>query len=234
MATSRQIEANRRNAQKSTGPTTPEGKAAASMNPLKTGLYAKSDILPWEDPEEYNELIEQFYHDYQPANATERHYLDDMIYCEWNLQRLHMAERQLTCLAYTKCPDPNPELKLGEICYRHSKLFAQLQWRMDSNRRAYNRSLQMLLELQAARRKAEAEAAPRPEPVPATETQGTPLPEIGFVPNPGPEPVFPAAKPSRPALVPAPEFPDADPAPPPPAVELSNSEESGSAGRPKR
>ena len=42
MSTRRQIEANRRNAQKSTGPPSVTGKAASSMNALKTGIYAKS------------------------------------------------------------------------------------------------------------------------------------------------------------------------------------------------
>ena len=52
MSTLRQIEANRRNAQKSTGPTSVTGKAASSMNALKTGIHAKSLVLPSENPAE--------------------------------------------------------------------------------------------------------------------------------------------------------------------------------------
>jgi hypothetical protein len=46
MSTIRQIEANRRNSEKSTGPTSVTGKAASSRNALKTGISAKSLVLP--------------------------------------------------------------------------------------------------------------------------------------------------------------------------------------------
>ena len=58
MSTPRQIEANRRNAQKSTGPTSVTGKAASAMNALKTGIHAQSLVLPPEDPAEFDELVE--------------------------------------------------------------------------------------------------------------------------------------------------------------------------------
>ena len=56
MATLKQFEANRRNAQKSTGPKTPEGKSAVSMNALRHGLRARSVVLPGEDRAEFNQL----------------------------------------------------------------------------------------------------------------------------------------------------------------------------------
>ena len=56
MATQRQIEANRRNAQKCTGPRTPEGKARSSRNALKTGIDAKSAVLPSESAAKLDEL----------------------------------------------------------------------------------------------------------------------------------------------------------------------------------
>ena len=46
MSSQRQIEANRRNALKSTGPTSVTGKAVSSMNALNSGIHAKSLILP--------------------------------------------------------------------------------------------------------------------------------------------------------------------------------------------
>jgi len=45
MATQSQIDANRRNAQKSTGPTTPEGRAAVRHNSLKNGLTGEILIV---------------------------------------------------------------------------------------------------------------------------------------------------------------------------------------------
>ena len=49
MATQAQIDANRANAQKSTGPKTPEGKAKSRRNGLKHGLTAEACMLADED-----------------------------------------------------------------------------------------------------------------------------------------------------------------------------------------
>ena len=70
MSTLRQIEANRRNAQKSTGPTSVTGKAASSMNALKTGIHAKSLVLPSEKPADLEQLIDEYYQ--QPPSRLPR------------------------------------------------------------------------------------------------------------------------------------------------------------------
>ena len=54
MASVAQIEANRLNAQKSTGPRTPEGKEKASRNAVKHGLLAGQMVIHGEDPREYD------------------------------------------------------------------------------------------------------------------------------------------------------------------------------------
>ena len=51
LATKRQIAANRRNARKSAGPKTPQGKATASMNALRHGLRARKVVIPGEKQE---------------------------------------------------------------------------------------------------------------------------------------------------------------------------------------
>ena len=50
MASQKQTEANRLNAQKSTGPRSVEGKAASRMNALKSGIDARSNFIRGEDP----------------------------------------------------------------------------------------------------------------------------------------------------------------------------------------
>ena len=73
MPTQKQIEANRRNAQKSTGPVTLEGKAVCAMNAFKTGLYAASLIIPGEKLEDLEELIPVS----EPGGLVHRAFLRD-------------------------------------------------------------------------------------------------------------------------------------------------------------
>ena len=53
MATPKQIEANRLNAQRSTGPKSEEGRRASSMNAFKSGLDSESQTVPGESAEEF-------------------------------------------------------------------------------------------------------------------------------------------------------------------------------------
>jgi hypothetical protein len=66
MATVAQIEANRLNAQKSTGPISPEGKAAVRFNALKHGADARSLTIPGEDPAARADLETEYYQQFQP------------------------------------------------------------------------------------------------------------------------------------------------------------------------
>jgi hypothetical protein len=59
MTSEKQIQANRRNALKSTGPKTPEGKAAVRHNALRHGLLSRDVLLPGEDKGALIELGER-------------------------------------------------------------------------------------------------------------------------------------------------------------------------------
>jgi hypothetical protein len=189
MSTLRQIEANRRNSQKSTGPTSVTGKAASSMNALKTGIHAKSLVLPSEKVADLELLIDEYYQRHQPASPEARALVDDLIYCEWLQRRLHAAETQLWVFDHKDSFTPDDKYPLGQTASRKSKAFGQLQWRINCTRRASQRALQDLKQL-----KAEAQAAPTPAPPvepypPALRPQPLPpspnatSPQIGFVPS---------------------------------------------------
>ena len=60
MTTEAQVNANRANAQKSTGPRTPEGKAKVAQNALKHGLLAKQAVVAGEDTDDFDLLRDQF------------------------------------------------------------------------------------------------------------------------------------------------------------------------------
>src|ERR1035438_10226172 len=150
MSTLRQIEANRRNAQKSTGPTSVTGKATSSMNALKTGVHAKSLVLPTEKLADLQQLIDEFYQSHRPASPEGRLLLDDLIRCEWTLRRLGVAETQLFEYAHQEAFREEDDFPLGQSCMDKHKAFGQLQWRIDSTRRALYRALHALQQLEAA------------------------------------------------------------------------------------
>jgi hypothetical protein len=67
MASQKQIAANRLNAQNSTGPRSVEGKARSSMNALKTGIGAKSQLIRGETWTALEELIGEYYGRFHPT-----------------------------------------------------------------------------------------------------------------------------------------------------------------------
>jgi hypothetical protein len=91
----KQQEANQQNAQHSTGPITPEGKAAVRLNALTYGLRAQSTFLPGEDPEEYKQLWDELSAEWQPQTRTERLHLEQMATNQWLLARIARGERQI-------------------------------------------------------------------------------------------------------------------------------------------
>jgi len=92
MATKKQTAANRRNARKSTGPTSPQGKATASMNNLRHGLRARTVILPGEKQEDFDEIHTGLQDQYQPQNPAEQHLVDQAAIAQWKLARAEAYE----------------------------------------------------------------------------------------------------------------------------------------------
>ena len=87
MSTIAQIDANRRNAQHSTGPKTPEGKAASKRNATKHGLLANEAVLAVESMPEFEQLLSAFLDEYHPASPTEEFFVRQMADAQWRLRR---------------------------------------------------------------------------------------------------------------------------------------------------
>jgi hypothetical protein len=93
----KRIEANRRNAQKSTGPRTDEGKNRARFNAVKHGLTAQTAVLPGEDPAELAARVEAMAESFGPRNQVEAELLHRVATTTWSLERAARAEAaQLT------------------------------------------------------------------------------------------------------------------------------------------
>jgi hypothetical protein len=87
MSSLKQIEANRRNALKSTGPTTPEGKARSSRNAIRHGLTAETVIGGLEDSEDYQAFEASVTADYEAETAVERELVLRLASVLWRLRR---------------------------------------------------------------------------------------------------------------------------------------------------
>jgi hypothetical protein len=92
MTSARKTEANRRNALKSTGPKTPEGKAAVRLNALRHGLLTQQILLPGEDEDVLRELDERLRAELQPVGELENLLVDRIIAAYWRLWRLGRVE----------------------------------------------------------------------------------------------------------------------------------------------
>ncbi len=93
MISERQQEANRRNAAKSHGPKTPEGRAAVRHNALKHGFTAAEIIFPTvEEQIDFEQFRVAFEEEHQPVGPTEEVLVEDMVVSRWRLNRIRKME----------------------------------------------------------------------------------------------------------------------------------------------
>jgi hypothetical protein len=92
MSSARKAAANRQNALKSTGPKTPDGKSAVSLNALRHGLLSEEILLPGEDEEALRELVESLRAEPQPVGELEGLLVDRITSLLWRFWRLGRVE----------------------------------------------------------------------------------------------------------------------------------------------
>ena len=95
MSSLKQVEANRRNALKSTGPVTPEGKERSRCNALRHGLTAETVIAAFEDAEDYQAFEAAVIADYDAETAVERELVLRLASVLWRLRRATGIETAL-------------------------------------------------------------------------------------------------------------------------------------------
>ena len=105
--TDKQLAANRRNAQRSTGPRTTEGRSVSRWNALKHGVLAQAVIPaplePWEPRAEFEALLETLRDELQPGAALEEMLVERIATSYWRLSRLLRAEAGEIALRLLDC-----------------------------------------------------------------------------------------------------------------------------------
>ncbi|MCU0783182.1 MAG: hypothetical protein MUF81_03870 [Verrucomicrobia bacterium] len=92
----KQLAANRRNAQKSTGPKTPAGKTVSRMNAMKHGLLARQVVVRGlklrESSHEFKTLCRDYYEHLMPVGPLEEMLVGQIVTTQWRLRRARTAE----------------------------------------------------------------------------------------------------------------------------------------------
>ncbi len=113
MATQAQIIANRRNAQRSTGPLTPRGKALASKNSLKHGLLSRRNVITTESQEEFDHHRDALLNELDAQTPMESMLADRIVSLSWRLKRADLTQNQ-TIDVLTEKDATNPLAKLAK------------------------------------------------------------------------------------------------------------------------
>jgi len=151
MTSQAQINANRLNSQKSTGPRTDEGKRAVSQNAVTHGLFAHDAVIKCEDPAEYELHREALLDELNPVGAIESMLAERIVSLSWRLQRVERMQNQAT-----DCLIEEDYLPLGRMVTKRwsgnlkiiEKLFMH-ERRIESS---LNRTITKLKRLQIVRR----------------------------------------------------------------------------------
>jgi hypothetical protein len=174
---------------RSTGPRSPAGKARSSMNALKTGIYAKSLIIPGEDPAQLAALLQEYFEHYRPSAPEQRDQIDIMVRATWTLRRLSAAEAQVWIYEMDRTCKFNPVAPLGAAFQACDRTLARLQRCANSTQRNYRDALLQLERLQALDLDPESDPDPAPAPGPALQPDPQPTetkpvtPSEQFVPS---------------------------------------------------
>ena len=147
----RKLEANRRNAQKSTGPKTEAGKAAVSQNRTRHGLCGKFSVKPFESQEEYDAFLAQLMEDEKPVGLTETDLVRKMAQHIWLANRALRFQEQMIVVK-----EQTPEQKsTGDISIQvRGDLDVHIRYHT-AHDRAYQRALNQLIKVRNERLKAE-------------------------------------------------------------------------------
>src|ERR1700722_1262104 len=100
MVSEKQLEANRRNAEKSTGPRTTEGKSNSSRNNLRHGLTGHISLLPTEDREAHDAFCNERIDSFSPEPPMDTQTALSIAEDSWRLNRARAVENNMFALGH--------------------------------------------------------------------------------------------------------------------------------------
>ncbi len=167
---------------RSTGPRTPEGKAASSLNAIKHGLTARQVVIKGENQADFDALLERLTLDRKPSGELEIETVGEIAACTWRLARARGTECKLLESDFDLFQRGGPAAG-----------FERLQRYMGSIERQLSRAITRLERLQAERRKLEAAKPASAAREPKAEAAAPPTRKPEFVSSNSPAPSAPAA-----------------------------------------
>jgi hypothetical protein len=122
MVSQRQLEANRANAKRSTGPKSASGKARSRLNAVTHGLTSRQLVVGAEKPEDFDALREALFADLEPSGAFQCELVDEIARFMWRLRRIPVLEADLLNRLTFRSDDllklNDEELNQFELLYR--------------------------------------------------------------------------------------------------------------------
>ena len=155
-----QYAANRLNAEKSHGPTSPQGRARSSINALRHGLTARVVVLPSEDMDAYRAFSKEIVDSLDPQTPVERQFAHTVADNQWRINRIRSIEDGMLGMGHFEDAGnfdaDNPEIHSAMTAARafreDSKAFVNLSIYEQRLHRSMKEALRQLKELQAERR----------------------------------------------------------------------------------
>ncbi len=160
MATTAQIAANQNNSTHSTGPKTPEGKAAAARNSTKHGLSGAFTVLPHEDQDEFDILLVCLRDELQPGNGHETFLVELMAQSRWRLARARRLETAMFDQMLTASPLPaDPDQQIAaQLMAGGDRALATIQRYASAAERSYYKAHAEFMKSRKIRNEAKAAA----------------------------------------------------------------------------
>ena len=173
VTTDARIAANRANAQKSTGPTSAQGRATSSLNALKHGLTGNTVLLDSDDADAYQSRLDAHVREFKPVTFEERRLVQSIHDAAWRLDRILNLESTIYAkgrielhACFSELPENQRKSFINlEIAQRNAKQLSNLhiqEARLQRQRARDIAALKLLIKERLAEDKATAETPADP------------------------------------------------------------------------